>query len=188
MFDDLGFCGDFDFDFFSSSAPIVKEPDTCPLQSSEPPGQQQDLAGDGDYTDDDIDMDELERRMWQDKMRLKRLKESNMGKDSGGGGSALDLAKQRQSQEQARRKKMSRAQDGILKYMLKMKAQGFVYDIIPEKGKPVSGSSENLREWWKEKVRFDRNSPAAISKYQSENFVAGKNETNKKKTGKRKVL
>ncbi|KAL7152027.1 hypothetical protein ABFS83_04G070100 [Erythranthe nasuta] len=184
MFDDLGFCGDFDF---FSSAPIVKEPaDTCPLQSSEPPGQQHDLAGDEDYTDDDIDMDELERRMWRDKMRLKRLKESNRGKDGGGCGgaagvgSALDLAKQRQSQEQARRKKMSRAQDGILKYMLKMmevcKAQGFVYGIIPEKGKPVSGSSDNLREWWKEKVRFDRNGPAAISKYQSENSVAGKNE------------
>ncbi|KAK6144152.1 hypothetical protein DH2020_020972 [Rehmannia glutinosa] len=75
--------------------------------------------------------------MWRDKMRLKRLKEMNKGKEN------LDSAKQRQSQEQARRKKMSRAQDGILKYMLKMmevcKAQGFVCGIIPEKGKPVSG-------------------------------------------------
>ncbi|WVZ25484.1 hypothetical protein V8G54_004028 [Vigna mungo] len=54
------------------------------------------------------------------------------------------------TQEQARRKKISRAQDGILKYMLKMmevcKAQGFVYGIIPEKGKLVTGASDNLRE------------------------------------------
>ncbi len=72
---------------------------------------------------------------------------------------------------------MSRAQDGILKYMLKMmevcNAQGFVYGIIPEKGKPVSGASDNLRSWWKEKVRFDRNGPAAIAKYQADNAVPG---------------
>lgn len=75
---------------------------------------------------------------------------------------------------------MSRAQDGILKYMLKMmevcKAQGFVYGIIPEKGKPVGGASDNLREWWKDKVRFDRNGPAAIAKYQAENAIPGRDE------------
>ncbi|CAA2976916.1 EIN3-like family [Olea europaea subsp. europaea] len=56
---------------------------------------------------------------------------------------------------------MAQAQDGILKYMLKLmevcKARGFVFGIIPEKGKPVSGSSDNLRTWWKEKVKFDKN-------------------------------
>lgn len=75
---------------------------------------------------------------------------------------------------------MSRAQDGILKYMLKMmevcKAQGFVYGIIPEKGKPVTGASDNLRGWWKEKVRFDRNGPAAISKYQADHSIPGHSE------------
>ncbi|WOL14723.1 ETHYLENE INSENSITIVE 3-like 1 protein [Canna indica] len=129
-------------------------------------------AGDED-SDDDIDIDELERRMWRDRMRLKRLKEQQLSKNKDPG----DAAKQCQSQEQARRKKMSRAQDGILKYMLKMmevcKAQGFVYGIIPEKGKPVSGASDNLRGWWKEKVRFDRNGPAAISKYQADNAIPG---------------
>ncbi|CAN1251469.1 Protein ETHYLENE INSENSITIVE 3 [Linum perenne] len=123
-----------------------------------------------DYSDEEeIDVDELERRMWRDKMRLKKLKEQTKSKEG------IDVAKQRQSQEQARRKKMSRAQDGILKYMLKMmevcKAQGFVYGIIPEKGKPVTGASDNLREWWKDKVRFDRNGPAAIAKYQADNSV-----------------
>ncbi|WOL12572.1 ethylene insensitive-like protein [Canna indica] len=126
-------------------------------------------------SDDDIDIEELERRMWRDRMRLKRLKEQQQNKNKEQG----ESAKQHQSQEQARRKKMSRAQDGILKYMLKMmevcKSQGFVYGIIPEKGKPVSGASDNLRGWWKEKVRFDRNGPAAIAKYQADNIIPGSN-------------
>ncbi|KAA8544468.1 hypothetical protein F0562_022492 [Nyssa sinensis] len=163
MFDEMSFCGDLDF----FSAPM-REGDVAALQT-EP-----DAVVEDDYTDEDIDVDELERRLWRVKMRLKRRKELNKGRE------CVDAAKQRQSQEQARRKKMSRAQDGILKYMLKMmevcKAQGFVYGIIPEKGKPVSGASDNLREWWKDKVRFDRNGPAAIAKYQADNSIPGKNE------------
>ncbi|KAG6523125.1 protein ETHYLENE-INSENSITIVE 3-like 1a [Zingiber officinale] len=117
-------------------------------------------------SEDDVDIEELERRMWRDRARLKRLKEQQQQSKS----------KQRQSQEHARRKKMARAQDGILKYMLKMmevcNAQGFVYGIIPEKGKPVTGASDNLRAWWKEKVRFDRNGPAAVDKHRAENSAA----------------
>ncbi|XP_044479730.1 protein ETHYLENE INSENSITIVE 3-like [Mangifera indica] len=162
-FDEIGLCGDMSF----FSAPMG-ESDMVPAQT-EPEATVED-----DYTDEEIDVDELEKRMWKDKMRLKRLKEQTKGKEG------IDIAKQRQSQEQARRKKMSRAQDGILKYMLKMmevcKAQGFVYGIIPEKGKPVTGASDNLREWWKDKVRFDRNGPAAIAKYQADNSIPGKNE------------
>lgn len=162
--DNMGYYGDLDFLPVSFKDTEVD----IPHPESEP-------TVEDDYSDDDVDVDELERRVWRDKMRLKRLKESNKGKDG-----VVDAAKQRQSQEQARRKKMSRAQDGILKYMLKMmevcKAQGFVYGIIPEKGKPVSGASDNLREWWKDKVRFDRNGPAAIAKYQAENAIPGKNE------------
>lgn len=162
-FDEMGFCGDMNF----FSAPLGDA--DMAVQPSEPEATVED-----DYTDEEMDVDELERRMWKDKMRLKRLKEQTKGKEG------IDMAKQRQSQEQARRKKMSRAQDGILKYMLKMmevcKAQGFVYGIIPEKGKPVTGASDNLREWWKDKVRFDRNGPAAIAKYQADNSVPGKNE------------
>ncbi|XP_007016682.2 PREDICTED: protein ETHYLENE INSENSITIVE 3 [Theobroma cacao] len=163
IFEEMGICGDMDF----FSAPLG-EKDVAASQT-EPEATVED-----DYTDEEIDVDELERRMWRDKMRLKRLKEQNKGKEG------IDIAKQRQSQEQARRKKMSRAQDGILKYMLKMmevcKAQGFVYGIIPEKGKPVTGASDNLREWWKDKVRFDRNGPAAIAKYQADNLIPGKND------------
>ncbi|EYU35998.1 hypothetical protein ABFS82_14G226600 [Erythranthe guttata] len=174
MFDDMAFCGDFDF---FSSVPIKETADLSapPPQSNNEP----DPTEEDDYTDDEIDVYELERRVWRDKMRLKRLKELNKGKEvNNSNANTDDSTKQRQSQEQARRKKMSRAQDGILKYMLKMmevcKAQGFVYGIIPEKGKPVGGASDNLREWWKDKVRFDRNGPAAIAKYQTENCPPGK--------------
>ncbi|KAL1348010.1 hypothetical protein HN51_024015 [Arachis hypogaea] len=163
MFDDMGFCGDLDV----LCGPLGESDMTA--RQTEP-----DAVVEDDYSDEEIDVDELERRMWRDKMRLKRLKEQSKAKEG------IDAAKQRQSQEQARRKKMSRAQDGILKYMLKMmevcKAQGFVYGIIPEKGKPVTGASDNLREWWKDKVRFDRNGPAAIAKYQADNAIPGKND------------
>ncbi|KAL5994921.1 Protein ETHYLENE INSENSITIVE 3 [Asimina triloba] len=137
-----------------------------------PAENEAEMLQDDDFSDEEeLDVEELERRMWRDRMRLRRLKEQIKGK------APCDVAKQKQSQEQARRKKMSRAQDGILKYMLKMmevcKAQGFVYGIIPEKGKPVSGASDNLRGWWKEKVRFDRNGPAAIVKYQADHMIPG---------------
>ncbi|VAH26253.1 unnamed protein product [Triticum turgidum subsp. durum] len=129
--------------------------------------------------DDDVDgIEELERRMWRDRMRLKRLKELQQRQSQRpDGGAAASKGRPRrpasQQDQQARRKKMSRAQDGILKYMLKMmeacSAQGFVYGIVPENGKPVGGASDNLRAWWKEKVRFDRNAPAAIAKHRSDN-------------------
>ncbi|KAL3579539.1 hypothetical protein D5086_021043 [Populus alba] len=161
IFEEMGFCNNLDF----FSAP--------PGEMDAVPEREPGATIEEDYSDEEMDVDELERRMWRDRMLLRRLKEQ--GKNT----EVVDHAKHRQSQEQARRKKMSRAQDGILKYMLKMmevcKAQGFVYGIIPEKGKPVSGASDNLRGWWKEKVRFDRNGPAAISKYQAEHSIPGKN-------------
>lgn len=163
MFDEMGFCEQLSV-FCAQNG--QGEMTSLPSENG--------MVVDDDLTDEEIDVDELERRMWRDKMKLKKLKESFQIKEN------VDSAKQRQSQEQARRKKMSRAQDGILKYMLKMmevcKAQGFVYGIIPEKGKPVSGASDNLREWWKDKVRFDRNGPAAVAKFQADNTISGDNE------------
>ncbi|XP_051142444.1 ETHYLENE INSENSITIVE 3-like 3 protein [Andrographis paniculata] len=122
-----------------------------------------------DVSDEEIEAEELEKRMWKDRVKLKRIKEREKL-------SAIQQASERQkaksTSDQARRKKMARAQDGILKYMLKLmevcKARGFVYGIIPEKGKPVSGASDNIRAWWKEKVKFDKNGPAAIAKYEAE--------------------
>nr|GLL37877.1 ETHYLENE INSENSITIVE 3-like 1 protein [Ipomoea trifida] len=135
-----------------------------------------DMGSCNDISNDEImDVEELEikRRIWRDKMKLKQLKEKKKSKEG-------DEAKQMQSEEQARRKNMSMAHNGILKHMLKMmevcNAQGFVYGIIPEKGKPVSGASDNLREWWKDEAKFDRNGPAAIAKYQEDNSIPGRTE------------
>ncbi|XP_023742171.1 ETHYLENE INSENSITIVE 3-like 3 protein [Lactuca sativa] len=126
-----------------------------------------------DVSDEEIDAEDLERRMWKDRIKLKRIKEKQKILAQ----QAAEKQKAKQTSDQARRKKMSRAQDGILKYMLKLmevcKARGFVYGIVPEKGKPVSGSSDNLRAWWKEKVKFDKNGPAAIAKYDNECISKG---------------
>ncbi|KAM7278006.1 hypothetical protein ACFE04_005140 [Oxalis oulophora] len=123
-----------------------------------------------DVSDEEIDAEDLEKRIWKDRVRLKRIKDREKLEAEQAARKLQNTNKQ--SSDQARRKKMSRAQDGILKYMLKLmevcKARGFVYGIIPEKGKPVTGSSDNIRAWWKEKVKFDKNGPAAIAKYEAE--------------------
>ncbi|XP_074321357.1 ETHYLENE INSENSITIVE 3-like 3 protein isoform X2 [Silene latifolia] len=137
-----------------------------------------------DVSDEEIGPEELERRMWKDRIKLKRLKE----RQKLAAQRAAEKQKPKSTSDQARRKKMSRAQDGILKYMLKLmevcKARGFVYGIVPEKGKPVSGSSDNLRAWWKEKVKFDKNGPAAIVKYEVEcaAMIEGANKGNGQST------
>lgn len=124
-----------------------------------------------DVSDEEIEAEELERRMWKDKIRLKRIQERQQKLALQR--AELEKSKPKNMSDLALRKKMARAQDGILKYMLKLmevcNAQGFVYGIIPEKGKPVSGASDNIRAWWKEKVKFDKNGPAAIAKYEAEN-------------------
>ncbi|KAJ3681001.1 hypothetical protein LUZ60_015490 [Juncus effusus] len=74
-----------------------------------------------------------------------------------------------------RRKNFSRAHDKILNNMLRImdtcKTRGFVYGIVTESGKPVSGASDSLRAWWKEKVRFDVNGPAAVDKFYRDNSL-----------------
>lgn len=133
-----------------------------------------------DVSDEEIDAEELERRMWKDRIKLKRIKE----RQKIAAQQAAERQKSKQTSDQARRKKMSRAQDGILKYMLKLmevcKARGFVYGIIPEKGKAVSGASDNIRAWWKEKVKFDKNGPAAITKYEAECLAMGAADSGRK--------
>ncbi|XP_062101676.1 protein ETHYLENE INSENSITIVE 3-like [Humulus lupulus] len=57
-----------------------------------------------DYSNEEIDVDELERKMWRDKMLFRRLKEQSKGNQG------VDYENQRQTQRQAWRKKMSRAQ------------------------------------------------------------------------------
>lgn len=114
------------------------------------------------------EMIELEKRIKEDQMRLHHLRE-RMETDDGRG-----ATKSKKFQEQSLRK-MSRPQDEILKYMLKMmavcKAQGFVYGIVLENGKTVGGASNNLRCWWQEQVKFNLNGPAAITVYQNDNPI-----------------
>ncbi|KAK7358951.1 hypothetical protein VNO77_00893 [Canavalia gladiata] len=108
--------------------------------------------------EEEIDYDQLKKRMWKDRILMQKLK-----------GKRHKEEEDQQAKQDATRRKMSRAQDSILKYMVKImevcNARGFVYGIVPEKGKPVTGSSDSLREWWKEKVKFDHSAPAAIAKY-----------------------
>ncbi|KAF8780985.1 hypothetical protein HU200_000952 [Digitaria exilis] len=126
-----------------------------------------------DVSDEEIEPEDLARRMWKDRVRLRRIKERQQKLALQQ--AELEKSRSKPISDQALRKKMSRAQDGILKYMLKLmevcNARGFVYGIIPDKGKPVSGASDNIRAWWKEKVKFDKNGPAAIEKYEFENLV-----------------
>ncbi|RYR65966.1 hypothetical protein Ahy_A03g011892 [Arachis hypogaea] len=113
-----------------------------------------------------VDYEELKKRMWKDRMLLQKLKEKRPKHDD--------------QEEASRRKKMARAQDSILKYMVKImqvcNGQGFVYGIVTEKGKPITGSSESLREWWKDQVvnhqqsltQITPPSPSSISMVEAE--------------------
>ncbi|KAA8530883.1 hypothetical protein F0562_005493 [Nyssa sinensis] len=126
----------------------------------EPPSLSEvELEEEEDDEAEELGYDELKKRMWKDRTRLQKLKAKR----------ATEEPESQAKQDQSRRKKMSRAQDTVLKYMVKImevcKAKGFVYGIVPEKGKPVTGSSDSLREWWKEKVRFDQNAPAAVAEF-----------------------
>lgn len=131
----------------------------------------------GELSECDMDEESLKHRIWRDTIKLKRIRTMKMNHPKE---LMTNDPIQMQTKEMKRRKKFSRAQDAILNYMLKTmevcNAQGFVYGIIPEKGKPVTGASENLRGWWKEKVRFDRNGPSAVTKYAAENAAASTDE------------
>ncbi|XLS70372.1 hypothetical protein HN51_027237, partial [Arachis hypogaea] len=78
--------------------------------------------------DEMIDYEDLKKRICKDRVLLQKMKEKlNM-----------DESENREAkQEASRKKKMSRAQDSVLKYMIKImevcKARGFVYGIVPEK-------------------------------------------------------
>ncbi|KAM2668107.1 hypothetical protein EV2_019727 [Malus domestica] len=128
------------------------------------------VVEDEEASEDHISYEELKKRMWKDRICLQNLKESGkIIEDEEDREDEEEPAESLAKQEASRRKKMARSQDSILKYMVKImeicKAKGFVYGIVPEKGKPMTGSSYSLREWWKDKVRFDQNAPIAISEH-----------------------
>ncbi|XP_057452688.1 uncharacterized protein LOC130744531 [Lotus japonicus] len=64
----------------------------------------------------------------------------------------------------------------MLKLMDVCNAQGFVYGIIAENGKPVSGASESLSLWWHEKVNFAGNAPIEIARHKAKEGTRGHNE------------
>ncbi|KAE8693256.1 putative type I inositol polyphosphate 5-phosphatase [Hibiscus syriacus] len=133
------------------------------LGEIEPPSPvyEAELPEEDEEQEEEISYEELKKRMWKDRARMQKMKEKRESSESDHESNA--------KQEASRRKKMSRAQDSILKYMVKImevcKAQGFVYGIVPEKGKPVTGSSDSLRKWWKEKVKFDKNAPPSLEEH-----------------------
>ncbi|CAE6260440.1 unnamed protein product [Arabidopsis arenosa] len=127
---------------------------------------------------EEISYDDLKKRMWKDRnlmCKLKQQKRDNHSSVNSSPSSSTSASSSSPSSgivrraEASRRKKMARSQDSVLKYMMKImevcKAQGFVYGIVPEKGKPVTGSSDSLRRWWKENVQFDQTAPNAVSDY-----------------------
>uniref|UniRef100_A0ACD5YU42 Uncharacterized protein n=1 Tax=Avena sativa TaxID=4498 RepID=A0ACD5YU42_AVESA len=143
---------------------------------ADPEGKQQEEMGD-DYesgSDESLEISDLKKRMWKDQMLLTKL-EGRAGARgvaaparasmpwSGGGSGA---GQEEPPDVRCRRKAMLRAQDGVLRHMLRMmeacNARGFVYGVIDEAGEPMSGSSDSLRGWWKENVSFDRAGPMGL--------------------------
>jgi ethylene-insensitive protein 3 len=126
---------------------------------------------DSESGSESIEISDLKRRMWKDQMLLSKLE----GRAGGAAPSrplapptaGADGEEEENPEVRCRRKAMLRAQDGVLRHMLKMmeacNARGFVYGVIDEAGEPMSGSSDSLRGWWKDNVSFDRSGPMALT-------------------------
>ncbi|KAL6634607.1 hypothetical protein ACP70R_027278 [Stipagrostis hirtigluma subsp. patula] len=132
--------------------------------------QQHDDLSDSESGAESIEISDLKRRMWKDQMLLNKLEGRAGAFRVAGEGPSRPLAaaegEEEAPEERCRRKAMLRAQDGVLRHMLKMmeacNARGFVYGVIDEAGEPMSGSSDSLRGWWKDNVSFDRSGPMAL--------------------------
>ncbi|CAO2035296.1 unnamed protein product [Urochloa humidicola] len=141
---------------------------------------QEEFFSDSESGSESIEIADLKKRMWKDQLLLMKL-EGRSGRDRpdgqqqkpGGDDHPSAHQAQAQAKEAAetpearyRRKAMLRAQDGVIRHMLKMmeacNARGFVYGVVDESGVPVSGSSDSLRGWWKDDVGFDRAGPLAL--------------------------
>ncbi|KAH0923070.1 hypothetical protein HID58_023088 [Brassica napus] len=107
-----------------------------------------------DRVNEDISYDDLKKRMWKDRNLMCKLKQQKQddhdlsypsSSTSPPSSSPSSSAIVRRA-EASRRKKMARSQDSVLKYMMKImevcKARGFVYGIVPEKGKPISDDED----------------------------------------------
>ncbi|RCV06959.1 hypothetical protein SETIT_1G205600v2 [Setaria italica] len=141
---------------------------------------EQEELSDSESGSESIEISDLKRRMWKDQMLLNKLEGRAgafraVGAEAGlssrplvlPGAGAEGLAEEETPDVRCQRKAMLRAQDGVLRHMLKMmeacNARGFVYGVIDEAGEPMSGSSDSLRGWWKDNVSFDRAGPMALT-------------------------
>ncbi|KAG2572542.1 hypothetical protein PVAP13_7KG185710 [Panicum virgatum] len=148
-----------------------------------PETSQEELFSDSESGSESIEIADLKKRMWKDQLLLMKL-EGRSGRgphpDDGhhqqqpahqddqmlAASSSSSKDKEESPENRYRRKAMLRAQDGVIRHMLKMmeacNARGFVYGVVGEDGVPVSGSSDSLRGWWKDDVGFDRAGPLAL--------------------------
>ncbi|XP_047062990.1 ETHYLENE INSENSITIVE 3-like 5 protein [Lolium rigidum] len=150
--------------------------DLTVVVAAEPELQEnEELFSESESSAESIEIADLKKRMWKDQMLLMKLEGSSghdRRADAQRPGSDPLLAQAQNEvpetpESRYRRKAMLRAQDGVLRHMLRMmeacNARGFVYGIVDEAGVPVSGSSDSLRGWWKEDVGFERTGPPALS-------------------------
>jgi ethylene-insensitive protein 3 len=150
--------------------------DLTVVVAAEPELQEdEELFSESESGAESIEIADLKKRMWKDQMLLMKLEGSSghdRRADAQRPGSDRLLAQAQNEvpetpESRYRRKAMLRAQDGVLRHMLRMmdacNARGFVYGIVDEAGVPVSGSSDSLRGWWKEDVGFERTGPTALA-------------------------
>ncbi|XP_062224473.1 ETHYLENE INSENSITIVE 3-like 5 protein [Phragmites australis] len=140
---------------------------------------EQEELGDTELGSESIEISDIKRRMWKDQMLLNKLEGRAGAFRVAGRGPSMPLAApaanwhEEAPEVRCRRKAMLRAQDGVLRHMLKMmeacNARGFVYGVIDEAGEPMSGSSDSLRGWWKDNVSFDRAGSMALTGPEGEN-------------------
>ncbi|KAF3536734.1 hypothetical protein F2Q69_00018641 [Brassica cretica] len=121
--------------------------------------------GDEGEEEEDISYDDLKRRMWKDQNLMEKLKQQKRDNTD-----VVSLSTHRA--EASRLKKMARSQDSVLKYMMKImevcKAKGFVYGIVPEKGKAITGSSDSLRHL---KISEDQEASGSKTKRKGDNIM-----------------
>lgn len=117
---------------------------------------------------DEAAIEELRLSIWDSIVCLKHLKDRRRYKELQQNRAAMiDHA-----QTQLHRKRVARSQGRILEsssaLMEEGVIEGFVFGLVPCDGKAVSGASANLRAWWKDAVRFDRDGPAAMAAHCTE--------------------
>ncbi|KAJ8478025.1 hypothetical protein OPV22_021752 [Ensete ventricosum] len=117
---------------------------------------------------DKLSEEQVKALMGSLKARLKRVKKRRYDRSR-----SMDAAKRSDGKE--RKVKISQVQEEILRHMSRLtdacNVQGFVYGLIWDKGKLLTGASNGLKDWWQDKVQFDKNGPLALQKYQIENSI-----------------